>query len=134
MQNPNKVILHCTATPDQGDLIGVEQIREWHLARGWNDVGYHHVIRRSGVIEPGRKENIIGAHTKGFNKNSLGVALVGTKDFTLQQVSSLKVIYKDILSRHGIDYGNWYCHYEFSNKTCPNVPINVIKELLRLTP
>lgn len=133
MNKPNKVILHCSATRDEGDLIGVEQIREWHLERGFEDVGYHYVIRRSGVIELGRKVDLVGAHTKGFNQNSIGVALVGNRDFTADQISSLKVLFKTIKTTYQIDYDNWFCHYQFSNKTCPNWPVEALRELLRLS-
>lgn len=133
MNKPNKVILHCSDSPDLNDNIGAAQIKEWHLERGFNDIGYHFIIRRSGIIEVGRKEETIGAHTKGFNTNSLGICLVGKRNFTTEQVSSLKVLYKDILNKHKIDFNNWHCHYEFANKTCPNIPIAVLKELLRLS-
>jgi len=80
--------------------IGVEEIRKWHKARGWRDVGYHDVIRRDGVIEEGRQVNEIGAHVKGYNKQSVGVCLVGGVDddnspernFTEKQYKSLKRI------------------------------------------
>jgi N-acetylmuramoyl-L-alanine amidase len=93
------IVIHCSATPPDMD-IGVEEIRKWHKARGWRDVGYHDVIRRDGVIEEGRQVNEIGAHVKGYNKQSVGVCLVGGVDddnspernFTEKQYKSLKRI------------------------------------------
>ena len=53
-----------------------------HLDNGWDGIGYHKVILRSGIIENGRPEFWIGAHVKGLNKSSLGVCLIGSKIFT----------------------------------------------------
>lgn len=70
------VTVHCSATM-RNQFIGVDQIREWHVAAGWRDVGYHFVIRRSGELESGRPIHDTGAHVKGHNKGNLGVCLIG---------------------------------------------------------
>lgn len=57
--------------------IGAEEIRRWHLRRGWLDIGYHAVVRRDGTVEPGRSYDVPGAHARGFNHLSLGICLVG---------------------------------------------------------
>lgn len=75
----NKLIIHCAATPPNMD-IGVKEIRKWHLERGFNDIGYHHVIRRDGKIEDGRPLELVGAHVAGHNTGSIGVCLVGGVD------------------------------------------------------
>lgn len=54
-----KIILHCTATPEGQDFT-VEQIRQWHLAQGFSDIGYHYVISRDGTVHPGRPESVVG--------------------------------------------------------------------------
>lgn len=78
--NPRKttdfIIIHCTATRPSQD-IGVNDIRHMHMTRGFSDIGYHFVIRRSGEICAGRDRDLIGAHAKGYNARSIGVALVG---------------------------------------------------------
>ena len=79
MRDINLIVVHCSATTPMQD-IGVEDIRRWHLARGWRDVGYHKIIRRDGTIEDGRPEIQLGAHARGNNKNSLAVCMVGGVD------------------------------------------------------
>lgn len=133
MNVPRKVILHCSATKDSGDAIGAEIIDDWHKERGWKGIGYHWVIRRSGVLEPGRDENAIGAHTRGMNKNSLGICLVGTDDFEAKQIDTLIKLNKQIKERWNIPVDEWYCHYEFANKACPNIPVEVLRKLLKLS-
>ena len=76
MRAIHKIIIHCTATRE-GDDISVDTIRRWHLARGWSDVGYHYVIDIKGNINAGRPIELMGAHCKGQNKYSIGVAYVG---------------------------------------------------------
>lgn len=73
------LVVHCAATPPTRD-IGVAEIRVMHKQRGFNDIGYHYVIRRDGRVEKGRADNVAGAHVQGFNSVSLGVCLVGGVD------------------------------------------------------
>lgn len=77
MRPISRIIVHCAATrPDQD--IGVAEIRDWHMnGRRWSDIGYHAVIRRSGVIEFGRPSARVGAHVRCHNAGSLGVCLAG---------------------------------------------------------
>lgn len=69
-------IIHCSATRPHMD-IGVKEIDRWHRKRGFSEIGYHWVIRKSGLIEPGRDFDDIGAHAVGWNHNSVSVCLVG---------------------------------------------------------
>ena len=50
MRKINLIVIHCSDTYARMD-IGVNEIRQWHLQRGFNDIGYHYVIRRDGAIE-----------------------------------------------------------------------------------
>ena len=71
-----ELIVHCSATPEGKDY-SVNTIRQWHLQRGFSDIGYHYVIYRDGSIHTGRDESIIGAHCTGHNANSIGVCYIG---------------------------------------------------------
>lgn len=70
------IVVHCSATRPSLN-IGRREIREWHIAKGWADIGYASVIRRSGLIEFGRHFDDIGAHVAGFNSTTVGICLVG---------------------------------------------------------
>ena len=71
MRNIDRIVLHCSATPEGKDY-SVETIRDWHVnGRGWSDIGYHYVIRLDGSVELGRPIDKIGAHVKGHNKTIL---------------------------------------------------------------
>ena len=79
MRDINQIIVHCSATPPSM-IVGADDIRKWHKARGWSDIGYHYVIKRNGVTEKGRDITRVGAHAKGHNEDSLGVVLIGGID------------------------------------------------------
>ena len=58
------IVIHCSATPEDMD-IGVEKIKHWHTVdNGWDDIGYHYVVRRSGELETGREEHRTGSHAR----------------------------------------------------------------------
>nr|WP_290393392.1 N-acetylmuramoyl-L-alanine amidase [uncultured Duncaniella sp.] len=125
----NKIILHCAATPEAKDYT-VEQIRQMHLARGFNDIGYHFVIYRDGSVHEGRPLSIIGAHTKGYNANSIGICYIGgcasdgktPKDTrTPEQRKALR----DLVAKFQKQYqgATVHGHYEFANKACPSFKI-----------
>tara|TARA_R100000329_G_C7483006_1_gene170148 strand:- start:137 stop:550 length:414 start_codon:yes stop_codon:yes gene_type:complete len=131
MRELNRIILHCSATKEGKDY-SVETIRDWHVkGRGWSDIGYHWVIRLDGSIEVGRPLEKSGAHTKGHNKDSVGVCYIGGCDadgkpkdtMNPEQekawrmiVLSLRTLYGD-LTIHG--------HNEFAKKACPSF---IVKE------
>jgi len=79
MRDIDKIIVHCTATPE-GRHTTVEDVRRWHLDRGWSDIGYHFLIYLDGSLHEGRPIEKTGAHCKGHNKGSIGIAYVGGID------------------------------------------------------
>ena len=125
-----KVIIHAADTPAGMD-IGAAEIRRWHVdERGWSDIGYHYVIRRSGLVETGRDldkdgdiEEEVGAHVRGHNTGSIGVCLVGGKpscNFTQAQWRALSFLVTDICKRHKLTAADVYGQRDFdSGKTCP---------------
>jgi hypothetical protein len=61
----------------------VKAIQLYHVqGNGWNDIGYNFLVDRFGTVYEGRfggvERNVIGAHARGFNTGSVGVALLGT--------------------------------------------------------
>ena len=96
-----------------------------HLNFGWDGIGYHKVICRSGKIENGRPEYWVGAHVKGKNDISLGVCLIGRDCFTKLQFLSLEKILRKwkFLYPHAKILG----HRDNGNtsKTCPNFDVGI---------
>ena len=94
-----------------------------HLGFGWDGIGYHKIVKRSGEVENGRPEYWIGAHVKGKNDISLGVCLIGRNNFTKNQFISLE----RVLKKWKKEYPNAKIvgHRDVGNtqKTCPNFDV-----------
>ncbi|MFF2509179.1 N-acetylmuramoyl-L-alanine amidase [Streptomyces sp. NPDC058067] len=61
----------------------IRGIYRYHVeSMGWRDIGYNFVIDKCGTIYEGRAggvaKPVMGAHTLGFNTNSMGIAVLGT--------------------------------------------------------
>lgn len=76
MREITEIIVHSTATPKSMNATA-KDIDRWHRQQGFDGIGYHFVILRNGQIENGRSVKIVGAHCKGHNINTIGVAYVG---------------------------------------------------------
>ncbi|MFI6032745.1 peptidoglycan recognition protein [Streptomyces sp. NPDC051315] len=81
------VFVHHTDSPntyDCADAPGI--IRSLYAGqtggRDWDDIGYHFLVDRCGVVYEGRAGGVdrpvTGAHTQGFNHRTAGVAALGT--------------------------------------------------------
>jgi len=76
MRKIKKVIVHGSySRPSQ--KWGVREIDEVHREKFGHSVGYHYIITRSGELEYGRDIHEIGAHTRGSNRDSIGICLIG---------------------------------------------------------
>lgn len=73
MRKIKEIIIHCSATKEGRDYT-VADIDRWHRNRGFFCIGYHFVIYRDGSIHVGRSVEEVGAHCKGHNTVSIGVA------------------------------------------------------------
>jgi len=136
MRTINKIILHCTATPE-GRHTTVEDIRLWHKAQGWSDIGYHYVVYLDGSIHTGRPIEVAGAHTKGLNKNSIGVVYVGGIDAlnfkpkdtrTDKQKEALDCLLNELLGTY--KGATLHGHNEFAAKACPSFDVQKEYEYL----
>jgi N-acetylmuramoyl-L-alanine amidase len=126
MREIDKIIVHCSATPEGRD-VSVDDIRDWHVnGNGWSDIGYHWLITLDGGIEKGRHESRSGAHAKGYNSRSIGVCYVGGVDSSMKpkdtrtdaQKESLHCLLIDLLKRY--PNAEIIGHRDVSSKACPS--------------
>jgi len=130
-----RIILHCSDSPHfskEGRMLDVEDVRSWHKAKGWKDVGYHFVIPFSGEIQTGRPLGIEGAHAKGNNKDTIGICAMGKNTFTVSQIVSLKGLLQMLMTTYSLRLKDIYGHYQVDHhgKTCPNYLIEKFRELM----
>ena len=121
-ENIKLLVVHCSDTKNSMNLSAID-IHKMHIGFGWDGIGYHKIIKRSGEIENGRPEYWIGAHVKGKNNISLGVCLIGRDSFTKKQFKSLEKVLKNwkLLYPKAKIVG----HKDTGNtlKTCPNFDV-----------
>ena len=132
MREINEIIVHTFATKEgwmRGEPFAdkVAEVKKWHLARNFNDIGYHFMIGREGECLAGRDLSVAGAHTKGHNKNSIGISLEGghghsRKDdfldvYTVKQGTALL----NLIERLQKEFGDLMIspHNKYANKECP---------------
>lgn len=116
--NIKYIVVHCADTPNDREVTA-EEIHGWHLSNDWDGIGYHKVIRRSGLVESGRPEYWQGSHVRGHNHESLGVCLVGRDQFTDEQWTSLFELIADWKRKYPKADIVGHCDLD-SHKTCPN--------------
>ena len=123
----DSIIIHCIDTPHTMHVTR-EMLHKWHVVEnGWSAIGYAYLINQAGDIikcrdldGDGDVEDEVGAHTRGFNKDSIGVVLEGRGVYHDIQFDSLRYLITDMVSRHGIKQENIQGHnYYDSHKTCP---------------
>lgn len=146
------LILHCSDSA----WGNVAEIDKWHRERnfdcpdGVHFCGYHYVILNGfpsyalmkenhrlaefdGVLEMGRASMYWGAHALGFNQRSLGICLIGVKDFTPRQMERLTALVEMLREKYGIpvEHVLGHCETELSGgKTCPNFDVGAFRKTL----
>ena len=125
MRTINKIIVHCSATPE-GRAVTVEEIDRWHRERGFDCIGYHYVIYLDGSIHLGRSIERVGAHCTGQNSNSIGICYIGGLERDCKtpkdtRTSGQKKALASLLKELKAQYPNAtiHGHNEFAAKACP---------------
>ena len=130
------IIVHTAAWP--GDPSAAD-IRRVHVKEnGWDDIGYHYVVRKNGDIEAGRAIYKVGAHCKaqGMNKKSIGICLSGHHDHEFlkgPQREALLDLLLELIFEYEIDPSQVQGHRETgADKTCPGVLVDMDELRLEL--
>lgn len=138
MRNINKIVIHCS----DSNWGSAEAIDQWHKERGWDGIGYHYVITNGfktftskytqeddGVIQDGRPVEKQGAHVKGYNKDSVGVCLIGKEHFSSAQLyTSLPNLLAILMVKYNVKVDQIMGHYELDiGKTCPNLNMEGVR-------
>lgn len=138
MRKIKEIVLHCTATKE-GVYVSLDTVRRWHMIeRGWSDIGYHYLVLLDGTIEKGRPVERSGAHAKGHNKHSIGVAYVGGLDNQMNPKDTRTDLQKESLNNLLTELLNTYPestligHNEVSSKACPSFRVDEVYAYLKM--
>jgi hypothetical protein len=115
------ITIHASATECKPSITR-DKIKEWHLAKGWRDIGYHVVIEWDGSAKVGRPLTQQGAHVAGHNKDNIGICMIGGVDrsghsvmnFNYDQFQSLKSMISYFQDMYDIPDENVKGHRDWS--------------------
>jgi len=127
-----EIFIHHSLTKD-GATVSWGAIRQYHMTAPeylMNDIGYHagiECVESGGVsyfeILIGRMWNVVGAHAKGHNAESLGFLFVGNYDLGEPPAAMLergaKFVRDCWMRPFGIPVERVRRHSEVAPKTCP---------------
>lgn len=137
MRKIDKIIVHCTATPE-GREVTVAQVTQWHKARGFRTIGYHYLVYLDGSVHVGRPVEEVGAHCLGQNARSVGVCYVGGIDRdtlrpkdtrTVAQRESMRRLIAGLMQRYPA--ATLHGHSEFAAKACPCFDVSKLEPSCR---
>lgn len=103
MRRIDYIVVHSSATP-AGVYFDASDIDDWHRQRGWSQIGYNFVVLLDGTVEEGRPLELVPAHVKSHNRNSIGIVYIGGTDKykeakdtrTFKQKRALKKLLKQL--------------------------------------
>ncbi|KAM9853016.1 peptidoglycan recognition protein 5 [Aulostomus maculatus] len=137
-----RVVIHHTALA--GCRSGREcvdhlvSIQRLHMTeRGFDDIGYNFLVGGDGTVYEGRGWGVVGAHARGHNHDSLGVAFMGNFN---EDTPSKEAIYSVLqLLRSGVSRGllhpefELWGHRDLGDTECPGHKLYAALPRLRRT-
>lgn len=126
---PKYITVHAAATYPSMDT-DVEDVRQWHLHRGWSDIGYNFFIKRDGTLQEGRPIHRVGAHVGGNNTGNLSICMAGglkegtdntpEDNFTKEQFTTLtKKLVEMINEYQGVELMGHNDFDGYEDRGCP---------------
>ena len=124
------IVVHHSATPSGS----AAEFNRMHIAKGWDELGYHFVIgngtgSRDGEVEVGSRWETQkhGAHCKvlghpEYNDVGIGICLVGNFGVTHpseSQMASLARLVRFLMNRYDIPRTRIYGHGQLKPTDCP---------------
>ena len=124
-----RVFVHCSAS-DNPNHDSVDIVRQWHLDKGWDDIGYHFFVKKNGDLASGRSLELIPAAQIGHNHATIAICLHGLaeENFTKAQYRTLVELALGIYDAYAGQV-TFHGHCEVANKPCPVFPYRAVRGL-----
>uniref|UniRef100_A0A034VBU7 Peptidoglycan-recognition protein LC n=1 Tax=Bactrocera dorsalis TaxID=27457 RepID=A0A034VBU7_BACDO len=88
------IIAHTASTSCENKVqcdARVLSVQAFHIhSNGWGDIGYNFLVGGDGLVYEGRGWYNQGAHTLGYNKDSICIAFIGTFNLQVPTENDLK--------------------------------------------
>jgi len=128
MRRITKIIIHHT-----GVDTSLEKLRASVQRRGYSDIPYHFVIDTDGTLHATRPLTRMGAHCRGHNADSIGIALMGNLDRdppTEAQIATLTRLIADLRKKYPVPI---YGHGDLRPTACPGRYLRPVLDTIRYT-
>lgn len=139
MRHIKRIVLHHLGNNPQKSGVFMQHItlamiQSWHKSRfNVDKIQYHYVIFPNGTIKHTRKDEEVTWHCGNYNKDSIGIALVGDFEQEEPTIDQLRAL-RDLLVRLCKEYSNEaesiVTHRNLSPTLCPGK--NLVRELPNL--
>jgi hypothetical protein len=120
------VVVHHSALPLRD---GPAEIQRVHMrVLGFADIGYHFLIDAAGRLFEGRSLTVRGAHTRGHNTGTVGVALLGhfeQGDPTVAQQATLTSLLYSLRDTYQISHLAGHRDFLPTETVCPGHRLEV---------
>jgi len=129
----NRVFIHCSASDENevGNRL-LKMIQFWHLARGFNGIGYHYIIDKEGAVITGRYLEKIPAAQKGHNTGTIAICVHGLNFDPHWHVGKQSQALYDFCNQINLAYSGviaFWPHNAVSNRACPVFDIDKLLDL-----
>jgi len=125
-------ILHCAGVPAgwayrRTNQEMLDEIKSWHLAKGWADIGYHYLCFLDGAVLQGRPVEKVGAGVIGRNYGYLQILLIERSE--VQRIGKFHDFFSDrqrasvrrLANHHHLK--NMSGHNDWAAKLCPGFKV-----------
>ncbi len=125
---PMMIILHHSDSKTM-NLLDIHKCHK--TEKKFSGIGYHFFITKEGIIHRGRPEKAIGAHCKGFNRDTIGICVQGDymeENMPIKQKQAIMNLCKYLCDKYKIKMIKG--HKELRPTLCPglNYPLKQIKD------
>ena len=120
MRTIKRIVIHHSASPKNSTTV--KDIERWHVAEGYDGIGYNRIIEGDGDVVMGRDDARIPAHAYGHNKDSLGICVIGNFEKeapSQQQIERLVQVLAILCKRYGVAAEAIVGHRDLLPTACP---------------
>jgi len=91
-------------TAEQPPELELEQLRNYHVSKGLEDIGYHYTLSSLGVLRVGRRAESPPAPATAFNQSAIAVCLLGAIpiDYTRADLEKVAAPLADLCITYGL--------------------------------
>ncbi|MEW6545911.1 MAG: N-acetylmuramoyl-L-alanine amidase [Bacillota bacterium] len=141
---PHTITLHHTLSAPAPPYREIRTIQEYHLSRGFYDIGYHFLVDRPSYVSGqdvywGRETQpdgslSLGAHARDHNQGNIGVAVLGNYEVeqpSPAQLQTLAALLAWLCFVWDIDPASIVPHSDLNPTSCPGKHLAVAIPWLR---